>query len=167
VSDGFQTEIPVRYSDIDSYGHVNNATYATYLEEARIDYLEAVLGTADLTDSVDDGRDADHGTADRQAAAEGETDEDPGASAIGMVVANLEIDFRRSIQTADAVTVTVTVAEMGTSSVTLEYEIRSAEGVHATARTTMVAFDRQARESRPLPDDWRAALETFESLRAE
>lgn len=40
----FEVEIPVRYRDLDTYGHVNNATYATYLEEARIAYFEAVLG---------------------------------------------------------------------------------------------------------------------------
>lgn len=40
----FETTIPVRYRDLDTYGHVNNANYATYLEEARIDYIESVLG---------------------------------------------------------------------------------------------------------------------------
>lgn len=40
----FEVEIPVRYRDLDTYGHVNNATYATYLEEARIAYFERVLG---------------------------------------------------------------------------------------------------------------------------
>jgi len=40
----FETTVDVRYSDVDTYGHVNNATYATYLEEARVDYLDTVLG---------------------------------------------------------------------------------------------------------------------------
>lgn len=39
----FETEIPVRYRDLDTYGHVNNANFATFLEEARIDYFEEVL----------------------------------------------------------------------------------------------------------------------------
>lgn len=40
----FETDVPVRYRDIDDMGHVNNAVYVTYLEEARTDYFRAVLG---------------------------------------------------------------------------------------------------------------------------
>jgi len=36
----YETEIDVRYSDLDSLGHVNNAVYATYLELARVRYLQ-------------------------------------------------------------------------------------------------------------------------------
>lgn len=35
--------IPVRWSDLDEMGHVNNALYFTYLEEARITYFHDVL----------------------------------------------------------------------------------------------------------------------------
>jgi acyl-CoA thioester hydrolase len=44
--DGFRftLDIPVRYRDLDTNGHVNNATYATYFEQARLDYFEAVIG---------------------------------------------------------------------------------------------------------------------------
>ncbi|ORJ60683.1 acyl-CoA thioesterase [Geothermobacter hydrogeniphilus] len=31
-----QTEIEIRFSDLDAYGHVNNATFFTYLETARV-----------------------------------------------------------------------------------------------------------------------------------
>ncbi|MCU0476436.1 MAG: acyl-CoA thioesterase [Anaerolineae bacterium] len=31
--------MPVRYGDIDSLGHVNNAKYLTYIEQARIIYV--------------------------------------------------------------------------------------------------------------------------------
>lgn len=39
----FETSVPVRYRDLDTYGHVNNANYATYLEEGRIAYFKEVL----------------------------------------------------------------------------------------------------------------------------
>lgn len=39
----FETEVPVRYSDRDTLGHVNNAIFATFLEEARIDFVQEVL----------------------------------------------------------------------------------------------------------------------------
>ncbi|WP_136717588.1 acyl-CoA thioesterase [Halorientalis salina] len=39
----FVTEMSIRYRDLDPWDHVNNAVYATYLEQARIQYLDAVL----------------------------------------------------------------------------------------------------------------------------
>ena len=40
----YVADLQVRFRDIDSMGHVNNAVYATYLEQARADYFEAVVG---------------------------------------------------------------------------------------------------------------------------
>lgn len=39
-----RTRIPVRWRDLDAYNHVNNSTYLTYLEEARLDWLKQVPG---------------------------------------------------------------------------------------------------------------------------
>jgi acyl-CoA thioester hydrolase len=36
--------IAVRWRDMDAYGHVNNAVYLTYLEEARDAWVQNVLG---------------------------------------------------------------------------------------------------------------------------
>jgi acyl-CoA thioester hydrolase len=38
------SEVPVRFSDTDGLGHVNNAHYLSFLEVARIDYLRNVVG---------------------------------------------------------------------------------------------------------------------------
>lgn len=37
------TDVDLRFQDLDAIGHLNNAVYVTVIEEARIDYLEAVL----------------------------------------------------------------------------------------------------------------------------
>jgi acyl-CoA thioester hydrolase len=39
----YETDLAVRVRDIDFMGHVNNAVFATYLEEARKDYFSEVL----------------------------------------------------------------------------------------------------------------------------
>ncbi len=39
----FETELSVRFRDLDVLGHVNNAVYATYLEHARLRYFDHVL----------------------------------------------------------------------------------------------------------------------------
>jgi acyl-CoA thioester hydrolase len=36
--------IEIRWHDVDAFHHVNNAVYLTYLEEARDEWLERVLG---------------------------------------------------------------------------------------------------------------------------
>ncbi|WP_254763909.1 acyl-CoA thioesterase [Natrinema marinum] len=49
----YETAVDVRLRDIDFMGHVNNATYATYLEQAREDYFRDVLGVSLVeTDTV-------------------------------------------------------------------------------------------------------------------
>lgn len=39
----FSSDIQVRFRDIDAMGHVNNAVYATYVEQARTEYFDQVL----------------------------------------------------------------------------------------------------------------------------
>ncbi|MFA9415202.1 acyl-CoA thioesterase [Natrinema sp. HArc-T2] len=46
MSEEFTVEIPVQYRDLDPQGHVNNAVYVSYLETARVDYLEAMADMA-------------------------------------------------------------------------------------------------------------------------
>ncbi len=37
--------VEIRWRDVDAYLHVNNAVYATYLEECRDEWVEVVLGS--------------------------------------------------------------------------------------------------------------------------
>lgn len=46
---GFVTPVPVRWSDIDMYSHVNHATMVTILEEARIPFLSPAFGATITT----------------------------------------------------------------------------------------------------------------------
>ena len=39
MANGFTTGVHVRWSDIDTYQHINHATMVTLLEEARVDFL--------------------------------------------------------------------------------------------------------------------------------
>ena len=45
----FSTTIRVRWGDCDAFGHVNNASYLSYFEEARIDYWKAVVPDVPFT----------------------------------------------------------------------------------------------------------------------
>ncbi len=46
---GFVTPVPVRWSDIDMYQHVNHATMVTILEEARVPFLADAFGATITT----------------------------------------------------------------------------------------------------------------------
>jgi acyl-CoA thioester hydrolase len=133
----FETDVAVRYDDIDSYGHVNNARYGTYLEEARIDYLDEIVGD-------------DTGVL----AADGDT---------GILIKTLEIEYERPLRATNSVTVRVEIPELGTTSFPIEYEVRDGSVV-ATAETTVVTFDREAGKPRPIPETWRDAVTDFEGL---
>jgi acyl-CoA thioester hydrolase len=41
-----EKRVEIRWSDVDAYQHVNNAVYATYLEECRDEWVDAALGDA-------------------------------------------------------------------------------------------------------------------------
>ena len=48
-----EKEIEIRWRDLDAYGHVNNAVYLTYLEEARDEWLtDALASDGDAWDYV-------------------------------------------------------------------------------------------------------------------
>ena len=38
----FRMPIPLRWSDLDAFNHVNNARYLTFLEQARIEWFETI-----------------------------------------------------------------------------------------------------------------------------
>jgi acyl-CoA thioester hydrolase len=39
----FSTSIPIRWGDMDAFGHVNNTTYFRYMEQARIEWFAQLL----------------------------------------------------------------------------------------------------------------------------
>lgn len=39
----YKSPIPIRFSDMDAFGHVNNAVYLTYFEIARVNYWREVI----------------------------------------------------------------------------------------------------------------------------
>ena len=36
------TQMPIRWGDMDAYGHVNNTVYFRYMEQARVEWIEAM-----------------------------------------------------------------------------------------------------------------------------
>ena len=119
----------VRFSDLDGMGHVNNAVYSTYLEQARLAWFRAnQIGTDDELPLRD------------------------------VILARTEIDFRSPLQYAETVEIGVRPSRLGTKSFELEYELRADGRVVAEAKSVLVGYDYDRAQSAPLPERWRRRL---------
>jgi acyl-CoA thioester hydrolase len=125
----------LRWSDMDAFGHVNNTTFFTYLEEARVDLLFVHAGEAIARERLSSG----------------------------IVVARHEIDYKAPLVfRPEPVPIDVWVSRLGNSSFELRYEILDDDGpVYAEAATVLVPFDVEAGRPRRVSDEERAALEPF------
>lgn len=124
---------PLRWADMDSFGHVNNVVFLRYLEQARVDWM---FETA------------------REAGVE--------KFSLGTVVARHEIDYRKPlVYRAEPVRVEIWVTEIRVASFTCAYEVRDDDAVYATARTVLVPYDLAAQRPRRIAPEERFYLEQY------
>ncbi len=123
----------VRWDDIDAFGHVNNAKYLTFAQEARFQWSWYQFV---------------------------ERNQNP--SLVEMVVARAEVDYIAPIYVGGAfVDVHIWVDSVGTSSFTLNYEISSKGVLHARIKTVQVAISMETKKSRPITDIEREFLKEY------
>lgn len=126
--------IRVRWGDVDSMGHVNNAKYFTYCESARMSYFAAI------------GMDAFR---------------DGGRYGPALAAANLS--FRRQVRYPADLAVWTRVAKLGRTSFTMDYEILDAATGERVADGTgvIVWVDYESGRPEPLPDGLRTAIRGY------
>lgn len=129
--------IEVRYGDLDPQGHLNNAKYLTYMEQARIQYLKH-LGLWKGGSFLD----------------------------IGIILAELRITFLTAIEFGSMVEVGVRVTCLGNKSLEMEYLIidKYDQREYAKGSSVQVAYDYRKRKSIVIPDHWRLVFQQFEQL---
>jgi acyl-CoA thioester hydrolase len=129
----FTTDVAVRWSDMDVYGHVNNARVVTLLEEARTELVfgeGARRGAQTLADSV--------------------------------VVVELVVRYRQPlVYSANPVRVRLWVSELRAASFALDYVVAATDGDAVTARTQLSAYDTGAQRPRRLTPVEREFLAAF------
>ena len=126
---------PLRWSDMDAFGHVNNVVFLRYLEEARIDFTFTNAGEV------------------------GEK-----AFSEGSVVARHEIDYLRPlVYRPEPVTIETWLTKLGNASFTVAYEIKDADTgtVYVRASTIVVPYDLAAARPRRLTVGERAFLADY------
>jgi len=81
-------------------------------------------------------------------------------------LAEMQITFRLPILWGDPLQVGVAVTRVGNKSFTMTYCLEDAQDgrLFASASSVQVAYDYTAKQTIPVPEDWRAAILNFEGL---
>jgi acyl-CoA thioester hydrolase len=84
---------------------------------------------------------------------------DLGPRVPGIILARVEIDYRRPAKFGETIEIRLGVAAVGRTSFTYEYEIVGADAqLIASAKTVLVSFDYEAGRPVPIPQELRAVL---------
>jgi len=77
---------------------------------------------------------------------------------MSIIVARIEIDFRAPVRLGDEVEIAVRASRFGNKSFDLEHVLRVEGQVVAEAKSVLVGYDYNKRESMAIPDEWREKL---------
>jgi acyl-CoA thioester hydrolase len=128
----FSHAVALRWSDMDVFGHVNNARFLTLYEEARVALMftgarEAGLCTLEA----------------------------------GVVIYRHEIDYLRPVDYSEPSRVDLWISEIRPSRFVVDYEFFASERLASRAKSVCVPFDLATGRPRRLSDDERKYLEPW------
>lgn len=133
----FAHELRVRWSETDPQGIVFNANYLLYADVGFTEYLRA-LGYPYPMPTKDAGTE--------------------------LFAVRSEVDFRGSARFDEIVAIAVRTARIGRSSFTMEFEISRGDALLTAIRTTYVNAAPDGGGAQPLPADFVARIEAFETV---
>ena len=141
LMEGFKhkTPIQVRFKDVDMMGHINNADYFSYVEIARLNYYDSVVG-------ADTDWHKQH----------------------GLIMAHFEVDFRQAAFFDDKISVYTRCSKLGTKSFDLEWKIIKEashnEEILAEGKTIVACYDYNTGKTIEIPPERRKLIEEYEGL---
>jgi len=130
-------EIKVRGYHVDLYGHVNNARYLEFIEEARWAFAEDTL---DLAAWQEKG--------------------------IGFSIVNITINYRKPAFMGDVLKIRTKLAKLGNASGTIRHEIflKGTDSLVLDADVTFVMVDAQTGKAIPIKGEIRGMFERLAGL---
>jgi acyl-CoA thioester hydrolase len=133
----FYHPVEVRYGDLDPQGHLNNAKYLTYIEQARIAYIQH-LGLWKGGSFLD----------------------------VGIILAEARLTFKAPVLWGQPIQVGVRINRLGNKSFDVLYTIEDSHThrEHASGSTVQVAYDYHSAQTTPIPEKWRETIKFFENL---
>ena len=132
----YYTPVAIRFRDLDSLGHVNNAVFISYVEEGRIGYFRKVIG-----------RNHDW-------------------SKFGTLLAHTSIDYHHPIYLEDELLCGVEITSQGEKSFEVQFELvvqkeDGSQTLCASGKNVLVCFDNIAFKTASIPDEWREKVAAF------
>ncbi len=133
----FSIDIRVRFSDMDSLGHVNNAAYISYFEEGRVHYFRKLFNLPH-----DD------------------------TSTLGFIVLDMHCNYKTPAYYGEILRVHTKVNWIKNKSFEMAYLIVETETRRTVAEgsSILVAYDYASRETREVPEHVRKTISEFEKI---
>ena len=125
------TPIQKRFSDVDSFMHVNNIWQQSYFDLAKTEFYQKVLGVLGVFDKL------------------------------RIITASTHTDYIGQVRLTDDIVVTTDVSRLGNKSMTLHQRIMSGDRCLTESSSVMVAFDFETQQTVALPDAWRQSLAEY------
>lgn len=128
-----ETDIQIRFADVDLFQHVNNVNLQHFFDTGKMDFIKKTIS------GLMDWR--------------GKT----------LILAHTDTDYFHQTRMDDRVYVETVIEKIGTKSVTYSQRLvnRDTGVVNARCRTVSVGFDFAAQESIDLLPQWRAVFEEY------
>jgi acyl-CoA thioester hydrolase len=129
----------VRFGDLDAMRHVNNVTFLSYFEDARVQYLSQLIGNDPTT-----------------------------RRGFGLIFAECRINYRAPAFYDEEIRTCVRPANIARSSVRIEFAMHALRDgrLLADGYGTVVGYDYAAGRSMPLPDSLKTALGSGAGIRS-
>ncbi|MBO7190026.1 MAG: acyl-CoA thioesterase [Alistipes sp.] len=125
------TPVQKRFSDVDSFMHVNNIWQQSYFDMGKTDFYTKVLGITGVFDKL------------------------------RIITASTHTDYYGQVRLTDDIVVVTDVSRLGNKSMTLHQRIMCGERCLTESSSVMVAFDFETQQTVPMPDEWRRNLEEY------
>ena len=125
------TPIQKRFSDVDSFMHVNNIWQQSYFDMGKTEFYTKVLGVTGVFDKL------------------------------RIITASTHTDYIGQVRLTDDIVVKTDVSRLGNKSMTLHQRIMSGDRCLTESSSVMVAFDFETQQTVALPDAWRQSLAEY------
>lgn len=125
------TPVQKRFSDVDSFMHVNNIWQQSYFDMGKTDFYTKVLGITGVFDKL------------------------------RIITASTHTDYLGQVRLTDDIVVKTDVSRIGNKSMTLHQCIMLGDKILTESSSVMVAFDFETQQTVPMPEEWKLKLSTY------
>mgnify|MGYP006332487415 CR=1 FL=1 len=125
------TPVQKRFSDVDSFMHVNNIWQQSYFAMGKTEFYTKVLGITGVFDKL------------------------------RIITASTHTDYLGQVRLTDDIVVTTDVSRLGNKSMTLHQRIMHGDKCLTESSSVMVAFDFELQQTVEMPQEWKTKLSEY------